>query len=502
MMRRWCVFLTLIWICPVRSQDRDIPLIRRDLSKIEQAYRIIEDNGTGLWPGWSGYREIPFLLKYPGGTRILIGHPNPPEGFCVLAGVTSGERAVTIQGTGRTEIEKASGFAYLGAVSMLGEWQGRPVSIIEFDLKPFETLSKYEKDTYASTDFQILVCIHELFHQYLGSKYRFLHGSPITDPLIDGLVFSEIEGKALLYALESPEKERAKSYLEDFLTARNLRKRFVSEEQLLGESDQEVNEGLAEYTMHKVLDHLDESTPYIIDETLDPAFHRFRNKDLFLQHFRKRLLQESQNMFETTRKCYYYGGAQAFLLDRFDDGWRRDVVDSNRTLDRIIRDRVFSGKDFSKNKASDLNHRYSIRGIRRQYLAAFQKRARAFRDFAGQKGTDVIVNFRNVQPFLDVTTEKKHYRYDRFIVYPSGIDSIRLGKVLFRSKGRPLLKAMFSYIKSIEPDPSHFSLLFTSQEKESMHRGVDIETGAFTLHAPRVKIFQNEKMVKITVFDD
>lgn len=499
-MHRLLLIVVLLHTSFALCQDGALDFVRTDLLRIEQVYRILDGYGEKIWPGWKNYREIPFHLKYPGGTRVLTAHPNPPAGYKILENATVGGNPVYVNFSGRSETGDLSGFAYYGAVGMLGERNGIPVQTIEFDLRPFRTLPKYNQGALASADYQILVCIHELFHHYQNTRYTFRHGRSIDEPVVEYLVYSEVEGKALLNALKSTSNEKSKSFVADFLVARSLKKRFLSNEQFLSESEQEVNEGLAEYTMLKVLDYLDEKQSYVVDNRRDPSFNAFRNREQFLQNFVQRLHNESENTLESRMKPYFYGGVQAFLLDRFVSDWKKKFYDMCTTLDDLLRGHLFPGRDFDDAQESNLSGSYDIDKIRSRYTSEFGKRANCFSDFIERKGVPVIVSFRHIQPFLEITTDKPVYKYDRFALYPSGIDSIHLGNVLFVSKGSPILKAMFSYLKYIPTDSSDFTLKCESRQDNGMFRNVVIETSGFTLRAPLAKVFQNERLVKVAVY--
>jgi len=54
------------------------PVVVNELRVLEETYRLLDAVSQKVWPGWTGYRDLPFLFEFENQLRVLVGHPNPP----------------------------------------------------------------------------------------------------------------------------------------------------------------------------------------------------------------------------------------------------------------------------------------------------------------------------------------------------------------------------------------------------------------------------------------
>ncbi len=68
---------------------QDLPdYLRVELKRLEETWNILDQYAVKVWPGWTGYRDVPFLFEYPNGVRLLVGHPSPMQGFEPVPGLS------------------------------------------------------------------------------------------------------------------------------------------------------------------------------------------------------------------------------------------------------------------------------------------------------------------------------------------------------------------------------------------------------------------------------
>ena len=75
-------------LSPAATPVQDLPdYLRVELKRLEETWNILDQYAAKVWPGWTGYRDVPFLFEYPNGVRLLVGHPSPMQGFEPVPGL-------------------------------------------------------------------------------------------------------------------------------------------------------------------------------------------------------------------------------------------------------------------------------------------------------------------------------------------------------------------------------------------------------------------------------
>src|SRR5512139_1407333 len=82
----WVFVLTVSVAYLSPAQDSLPKYITVQLKQLEETWNILDQVSTKVWPGWTGYADLPFLFVYPNGVQMLVGYPEPPDGFSVVAG--------------------------------------------------------------------------------------------------------------------------------------------------------------------------------------------------------------------------------------------------------------------------------------------------------------------------------------------------------------------------------------------------------------------------------
>ena len=267
------------------APDKILPdFVLRELTHLEETYRILDITAEKTWPGWTDYRDFPFLLQYPNNLLVLIGHPNPPPSFEKVSGV---------------KVEDKDVYADFSAVStakveyplMVGGGAGRTLWSLTRSGKPVRTVAL----GFASTDIlekggvgvihipfcvelKILCYIHELFHCFQMEHIQFERvGNLSFNPDASYALYSTIEGYALLNATQAKTRDAAHLFMRDFLAARMLKRRAsMPELQRRQESQDEILEGTAVFTEIPTLQTLSKGYETKLDLSKDTYYTGFR----------------------------------------------------------------------------------------------------------------------------------------------------------------------------------------------------------------------------------
>ncbi len=150
------------------------------------------------------------------------------------------------------------------------------------------------------------LCIHELFHS-LQQRMNLSFGNPDNSHLdnMDARVLLKLEWTALGKAVMD-ETGKRKGYLRDALVFRNYR-RALYPGKAKEENELEIQEGLAEYTGHKLCSKSDEEFAKYVLKVKDNIW----NNQTYVRSF-----------------AYSSGSLYGKILDRGKDGWRTSITPS------------------------------------------------------------------------------------------------------------------------------------------------------------------------------
>ena len=76
-----------------------------ELLRLEETWNVLDQVAAKVWPGWKGYADVPFVFDYENQTRMLVGHPNPPDEFELVEGVTVRGKKVYLDRTREVPVE-------------------------------------------------------------------------------------------------------------------------------------------------------------------------------------------------------------------------------------------------------------------------------------------------------------------------------------------------------------------------------------------------------------
>jgi hypothetical protein len=299
--------LAALAAAPLAAQEPPSAVVTR-LAAIESAVvRVTAAHPDAVWPRFRP-DTIPVLYAVPGEGVLLLNWPAPdaPEGFAPVAGLAhAGWQSAAVRTAASTSTE-------------LG---GRSAAQV------FVAPGASDALLFGTT-------VHEAFHvfersvarrgrRFGGTENAFLVTSyPVFDARNEAGV--ALEGRLLALALAAGTDAGARRAARAFLAARQARQRRLAPELAEFERAGELNEGLAEYALVRVLDlaAADPSLPWRADATAVAADHRARLHSL------------TSDVSQSLRLRFYVTGpALGLLLDRLaGPAWRTALERDDLTL--------------------------------------------------------------------------------------------------------------------------------------------------------------------------
>jgi len=333
------------------------PYIEAELSRLEETYRILERYAKELWPGWTNYVKIPVKVNFPNGVTLLVTQRSDRRpGFERVAGRSVHGKAVFLNRQDQTPVELRP---------PLFAQRGRGGSAIELDMGQPDLPSAESERTAAlearlkeerrsetpfafaplgDSDSHILMYLHEHFHGHQSRFPRF-QGAPPSVALLrrfqataEYAAWSHIEGLALRRAYLESQDAAALDILKDFLAAREIKRALMPRGTAPAEARISLVEGTPSYVSLKTAMLLREASEKPgVDRSKDPFFYDYAYVDGYIDNIMRKGMDFAVSWSEDTRGKYYlYGAYQCFLLDRFAPGWKRDLFETERTLDSAM----------------------------------------------------------------------------------------------------------------------------------------------------------------------
>lgn len=494
-------------------QTKTLPdFVVRELTHLGEAYRVLDITAKEVWPGWTNYRDFPFLFHYPNNLKVLIGHPNPPAPYEKMPGLKVEDKDVYVDfsevNTAKCEYPLFAG----GGPQQFGETKdGKPVETVFMDFMPADLITNAPAG-YGVTkvpfciECQVLCYIHELFHCFQHDNIKMdrvgnLRFNP--DAVYD--LYSTIEGYALARAYEAKDPDQAKAFIKDFLAARHLkRKATMPEEQQAQESSDNLTEGTAVYSEVRTIETLARGYKTGLDLTKDKYYHGFKNAPQLLAAHLKSLKEVSEQTYDCGGKAYDFGCFQALLLQRYNPGWQSAFATKPSTLDKELAKMVgFDPKDSAAIAASEKRFReiYGSDKIKARVDEAIKKRDEAYVSIMSRQGLAYIINFKEIQVYENqVFQGVPQYALGLYHLYFKGLPAVKNDRFEISPISVPFLGDKLYYFKLIDPAPKAGARPYTVTGKTAdgqTYENAVITTPLFTLKTPLVRIEESKDRVKI-----
>jgi hypothetical protein len=494
---------------PASARDSLPQYVSIELKRIEETWCILDSIATTIWPGWTSYVDVPFLFTYPNGVQILIGHPNPPEGFTAVHGLELRGKKVMLDR--RKEIPLAMPLPLNGGGGPIpfGYQNGKPVTVVRIDSRSFVPPAETGTQKATGEDFrlgsenQILINIHELFHcfQNLSSVLRVGNLRFNTDENYSA--YAEIEGLALERAYLESNSAAAMEFLKDFIVARRLKRTSMTELEGKQESSEDVAEGTATYSELMTATLVNDKFPHAMTQKDDPHFFHFRYADS-LKHQKLTMLRSNRTASLSSRdKCYSFGCFQAMLLTRFSPHWRDGFLQKGGMLDKTIDSLCSLSADDQTVIAARLKSRYGYDTIYARHASVLGARNRAYEMIQKRQGLTFVVNFKNTGEFPIAEGYAQAPRLGLINIYPTGIKKIRIADVLFEGKETPMVNDQIYYVKWIDTEAKEgqkrYEIQGDQEGTSTIYKNAVFKTDGFTLTAPKIEVRETKGRVKVIV---
>ena len=483
-----------------------------DLERLEETWHILDLFADKIWPGWTGYRDIPFMFEYPNGVRLLVGHPGPTDEFAPIDGIDVQGKKVFLDRSHENAIALKPPF--LGGGGIIPYGKGEPIRIVSLRMREARVFEeamaasgrtdKRPPRLRSASENQILINIHELFHLFQESQAGWRYGNLQLNADLDFAVYAEVEGLALEKALLEPDEAKARGILEDFPAARSLKRAHMTELERNQESENEVWEGTAVYAEAMALRLMQEAAyaPHLLPAD-DPFYFGFKDAAVFFEERTEALREVRAETQDATGKLYRYGCFEALLLSRFFPGWQKDFIKEGRFLDKTIAEKLGISPEAAAARAKGLAARYPVDEITRRHRPVIEGRDAALKTIRELEGRVYVVDAKPLQEYLSPKARGETYRVGLINIYPRGIEKIEVRDVLFTGAETLMVADQLYYLKWVDPagDPKVKGYTLTSSRKEGddVYYDAEFKTKGFALKAPKIRVKDTPSRVKVTV---
>lgn len=479
--------------------------VKITLKRLAETYHVLDTVSEKIWPGWANYREFPFLFTYENGLRVLVGHPNPPEGFEELPGTEVSGLSVFVDRSSLVPMELEQPLSGGGGIIRYGQNEaGDRISAVSIRLARHAPGDPGPARQFRAEN-QIILYIHELFHCFQEDHILFSAGNLRYNPDADYSLYSEIEGKALREAYNRGNADKSLEYIKDFLTARELKRKSMTDLQQRQESSDDVREGTAVYSEVRALELIGRDFSPLLTSEEDPYYRGFQDLETLKSRYAERMQGSIDEVYDPKMKCYNYGCFQALLLQRHFPGWQEPFAKEARFLDEELRKRVLISPAEKESAAQRFENEYGLSGIKGRLDKLIAERDAAYAEYKTQKGKAYIISFKMIREFVAgrVSGESPRPRLGLITFFQEGLRPFEVDDVAFECGSDPAVVDQLYYIRYVDSawekreDPVHVE--YRSRNPDGTLNDAVIKTPFFTLRAPKIRIKDTDKRCKIWV---
>jgi hypothetical protein len=513
--RAEAVFVALfLVILPAGSRDgAGLPdCLRMDLKRLKETWHVLDQFADKIWPGWKGYQDVPFRFQYPNNVQMLVGHPSPTDGFELIAGADVRGKQVYLDRRQEIPIELKPPLSGGGGIIPFGK--DTQVQIVDLHMAPVGREAVEAEEGAApegktagvrpfSSENQILINIHELFHCFQKTVYRYRFGNLMFNTDANYATYAEVEGLALENAYLEPEEEDVRDALKDFLAARMLKRRSMTEAERNQESEDDLMEGTSVYAETMAVELIKRGFEPLISASDDPFYRGFRDADRYLKDKLDNLKNNRTLTMDSRGKCYPYGCFQALLLTRLFPGWQTTFFQDGKFLDQVLQERLGLTEADIQEVASGLKDRYPLGEISARHGLLIEARDKALAMMEKRRGRTYVVNFKPLLEYVTPQGRGESYKLGLVNIFPEGIESIELRDVSFRGEKSPIVWDQLYYAKWVDPKArargKGYTLKYSRKEGEDVYYDAEFRTGGFVLLAPKIQVREHANLVKATI---
>ncbi len=491
---------------PVAAEKALPDFALQELGHLAETYRILDVTAAKTWPGWSNYRDFPFVFGYPNGLRVLVGHPNPPAGFEKIPGVRVEDKEVFADFSQVNTTPLHFPMIAGGGPLPLGTTKdGKPVKSVIMTFMSPEILKKGGYGIVRapfSVELQILGYIHELFHCFQESAIKMDRvGNLMMNPDASYAAYSEIEGLALAAAYTARTPDAAAARIRDFLAARMLKARAgVPELQQRQEASDDLMEGTAVYSTVRALEILGTGYKTELDLAREPYYSGFKNVESLKKAYLEQLRRSAAEVYDIKGKCYDYGCFQALLLERYHPGWQQVFAEKVTSLAaELARYDPVGEQDlaaFEKRFAET----YAFARVRARTAEAIRLRDDAYHALQARRGQVYIIDIKPILQYeSQLYTDVPQYTLGLIHMYMKGVPAATAAETLISAVRVPIEGNQLYYLKVVDTGAKEGAAPYRikgREKSEGVWEDAEIRTPLFTVKTPLVRIEQTPTRVK------
>ncbi len=482
------------------------PVVVNELKVLEETYRLLDAVAQRVWPGWTGYRDLPFLFEFENQLRVLVGHPNPPAPFEIVAGLSIGGHAVAADRSKMTAVKVEPFLTAGGGPNNFGTTaDGTPVYTVHISIRSPRSAGgeQAEPPLPPTTEEKVLVYLHELFHCFQRGRIQPQFGNLQFNSDADFATWSQIEGQVLERAYKAADAAAARERVREFTVARALKRQTMTDMQRGEESADDVREGTATYAMLRALEIVKSGafTPGLTTAE-DPYYHGFADADRMIASYAERLVKSAAKHEDPKMKCYDYGCFQCALAERLVPGWQQEV-ERGKPMDAILAGAIpvadAERADIERRLRSD----YPYEEVRRGASAFTEARDAAYRTIASRQGRVYVVDLKPVRQYISVLTPKAGaYALGLLTLFPAGYPGFTLDAVEMSPVTVPCNTDQLFYFRGVDTQSRLRKQGYTvtgERQVDGSYVNAVVTTPLFTLKGPKVRIIETGNRVKIQV---
>ncbi len=504
-----CVTLVLAFaVAPAAGQAPAAlsPVVVSELKVLEETYLVLDAVAQKVWPGWTGYRELPFLFEFENQLQVLVGHPNPPAPFAVVPGLTIGGHAVAADRSKMSAVKVEPPLLAGGGPTNFGTAaDGTPVYTVRITVRSARSAGETQTEDQQppSTEEKVLIYLHELFHCFQRGRIEVRAGNLRFNPDADYATWSQIEGLALERAYKAADAASARERIKEFTVARALKRQSMTDLQRNEESADDVREGTATYSQLRALEIMKSGGfKSGLTNAEDPYYRGFADADRIIASYAERLAKAAAKHEDPKMKCYDYGSFQCALAERLVPGWQQQV-EQGKAMDAVLASAI----PVADAERADIERRlrgdYPYEDVRRGATAFTQARDAAYQTISARQGRVYIVDLKPVRQYMEGLAGKAGaYRLGLLTLFPAGYPGFTLDAVELSPTKVPCNTDQLFYFRAVDTESrSRRQALTVSGQRQADGTYVDavVTTPLFTLKAPKVRIVETGNRVKIQV---
>ena len=506
-------------LLPLFSQTVLDPYLELELKRLEETYRLMDKYGQVLWPGWTQYDEVEFKVQFPNLVYLLVTPKDKiPAGYEAVPGRTIRGKKIYINRKDELPIKiqpplTGGGGGGLSISIMLQENKITPEEAAEIIRKNLEKKDP-AFDPPASSDYQILLYIHEFFHgnqmqakergrKAMESAKKSGSGKPEKAEILPGgkfmvnsgySTYSNIEGLALLDAFREKDAKKALESFKDYLVARRIKhEKFMTPGAAANEKLHTFLEGTALYSNTKMMMFIkDRKYKPALTSKEDPFFYGFKFADSYIYARSVADIEKTMNdSLDTIQKWYTFGLFQCLGMDRFFPGWKKDVLEYERNLDEVMAEKLKLSEAETAAIAERLKTKYDYDALYAKHEGVIKDRDEIMNIVTSRKGLTYIVDLGKTRELVIPEGRGRFVNVEVAGYYINGIKPFVMGGIELTTWDTPIHKPFLTTIEwtdtEAKPDEKRYTFYYEKQEGD-VYKNVVFTTPGFTLKAPEVKI--------------